>query len=189
MNNKPGYRAVDQRIQLNNGQTVRVRNARDSDAPLFTQFFAGLSTESRDFMNGWSSDEACTSKHAERLVAKTHTDEHYPLVVLDGAPHERIVGYCWIDRIGNKDFIPMLGIGIIDEYHEVGMGKALLLLMIEQAHTLGLDQIQLGVWADNLRAIHVYEGVGFQIEPTLAAKDYDGRTELYMVVAISQRAS
>ena len=64
------------------------------------------------------------------------------------------------------------------------MGKALLLLMIEQAQTLGLDQIQLGVWADNPRAIHVYEGVGFQIEPTLPAKDYDGRTELYMVVAI-----
>jgi ribosomal protein S18 acetylase RimI-like enzyme len=135
-------------------------------------------------MHGWSADTACTPEHAEAVTAKTHADDHCALVLLDRAPpHERIVGYCWIDGLGNKDAIPMLGIGIIDEYHEVGMGKALLLLMIEQARMLGLDRIKLGVWADNPRAIYVYQGVGFQTEPTLPAKEFDGRAEIYMVVA------
>ena len=183
MNSNLGHRTVNQQIRLNNGQMVSVRHAQVSDTELFLRFFAGLSAKSREFMHGWSADNACNLDHAHSLAAKTHADDHCALVVLDGAPpHERIVGYCWSDRIGNKDAIPMLGIGVIDEYHEMGMGKALLLLMIEHARTLGLDRVKLGVWDDNPRAIHVYEAVGFQTAPTLAAKDFDGRTEIYMVV-------
>jgi len=135
-------------------------------------------------MHGWSDARACTHEHAESLAAKTQRDDHCALVVLDRAsPHERIVGYCWIDGLGNNDPIPMLGIGIIDEYHEVGLGRSLLRLMIDQARTLDLDRIQLGVWADNPRAIHVYQSVGFETAPAIPARDFDGRTEIYMVVA------
>ena len=42
----------------------------------------------------------------------------------------------------------------------------------------------LGVFADNRRAIHVYESVGFQLDPAFPARDFDGRSELYMVVEI-----
>ena len=76
----------------------------------------------------------------------------------------------------------MLGIGIIDEFHEVGLGKAMLLLMIERARTIGLERLQLGVWSENARAIHVYRTVGFHNDPALPAKDFDGRLELYMTV-------
>ena len=41
---------------------------------------------------------------------------------------------------------------------------------------------ELGVWADNLRAVHVYKSVGFRIDPARPAKDFGGRTELYLVV-------
>ena len=184
MNSRPVHRTVKQRIRLNDGRTVRVRHARATDTELFLRFFAGLSAKKRDFMHGWSGAGACTQEHAESLAAKTQGDDHCALVVLDRAPpHERIVGYCWIDGLGNNDPIPMLGIGVIDEYHEVGLGKSLLRLMIDQARTLGLDRIQLGVWADNPRAIHVYQSVGFETDPAIPAKDFDGRTEIYMVVA------
>ena len=177
------YRTVEQGIRLKDGRTVCVRRARGSDTELFLRFFAGFSAASRDFMHGWSADNRCTRQHAESLAAKTHADDHCALVALDGAPpHERIVGYCWIDGLGDNDAIPMLGIGVIDEYQEVGLGKALLRLMIDQARDSVADRVKLGVWADNLRAIHVYKSVGFRTEPAIPPEDFDGRTEVYMVV-------
>ena len=174
---------VEQRIRLKDARTVRVRHARDSDQELFLTFFAGLSPKSRDFMHGWSSEKACTREHAEKLAAKTLWDDYCGLVVLDRAPpRERMVAYYWFEVIGNQPDMPMLGIGVIDEYHEVGLGKTLMRLMNDQARTRGVDKLKLGVWSDNSRAIHVYESVGYRIEPAIPAKDVDGRTELYMVV-------
>jgi len=188
MNANSAYRTEEQGVRLNDGRTVRVRHARGSDTELFLGFFAGLSAKSRDFMHGWSGDKACTREHAESLAAKTHADDHCAQVVLVRAPpHERIVGYCWIDGLGNNDAIPMLGVGVIDEYHKVGLGKALLRLMIDQARASGMDRVKLGVWADNLRAIHVYESVGFRTEPAIPAKNFDDRTELYMVVETEKK--
>lgn len=173
--------------RLKDGRTVRIRRARGSDTEPFLRFLAGLSAESRDFMHGWSSASACTREHAESLAARALADDHHALVATDGEPpHERIVGYCWIDGLRSKEVIPMLGIGIIDKYHEVGLGKALFRLMLEHAGTMGWERVRLGVWADNARAIHVYESVGFRTDPAMPAKDFEGRTELYMVVRIRQ---
>ena len=115
--------------------------------------------------------------------ARPRADDHVALVVVDEAPgQERIVGYSWIDSVDCRDPIPMLGIGIIDEFHEAGIGKIFLNLMIERARGLDLDRIKLGVFADNARAIHVYESVGFRTVPEIPPADVDGRTEIYMVV-------
>lgn len=184
MNRRSGERTVKERMRLKDGRTVRIREARVSDRELFLGFFAGLSGQSRHFMGGWSKASACTPEHAERLAGKIEGEDHFALVVVDGAgPAERIVGYCWIDDIGRKDAMPMLGIGIVDEYQEVGLGKALLETMIEEGRRLGLERIKLGLWDDNPRAIHVYEAVGFRPDPAIPAQDFDGRTEIYLVVA------
>jgi len=154
---------------------------RNSDVELFLGFFDGLSARSRDFMHGWSREGACTRTHAETLAAKTDSDAHYALAVLDSvASGDRMVGYCWIDGIGGRN-TPMLGIGITDEFHGAGLGKALLRKMLDEARKLGLERVRLGVWADNPRAIHVYDSVGFRIDPQMPAKDFDGRIELYLV--------
>jgi ribosomal protein S18 acetylase RimI-like enzyme len=77
--------------------------------------------------------------------------------------------------------MPMLGIGIIDAYHEAGLGRVLLRTMMAFAGEMGYPQIRLGVFTDNARAVHVYRKVGFVDDPSMPAKDFDGRTELYMV--------
>ena len=168
-------------MQLKDGRTVLVRKVCSSDVELFLGFFDGLSARSRDFMHGWSREGACTQTHAEALAAKTDSDAHYARAVLDPTPSgDRMVGYCWIDGLGGLN-TPMLGIGIIDEFHEAGLGKALLRRMLDEARKLGLERVRLGVWADNPRAIHVYDSVGFRIDPQMPAKDFDGRIELYLV--------
>lgn len=166
-------------VRLRDGRRVGLRPARASDVDGFLGFIRGLSARSRDFMHGWSNlDEG---RHARALAGKTENEEHCALVAIAGAPpEERVVGYCWVDGLQGPD-IPMLGIGIVDEYHEAGLGKALLRAMIAYLASLGMPRVKLGVWADNARAMYVYEKVGFHIDPALPSKLFDGRTEIYMV--------
>jgi len=171
---------TERTAELKDGRIVRFRNVRSSDAELFLGFFEGLSPQSRDFMHGWSA--RCDPEHAQSIVAQADSESYYGLVVVASAPAgERIAGYSWVTGIGGND-MPMLGVGVVDEYHEVGLGSKLLRSMIEDARQLGLARVKLGVWADNPRAIHVYESVGFRRDPCLPSKVFEGRTEHYMVV-------
>lgn len=54
------------------------------------------------------------------------------------------------------------GISIQQAYCECGLGHIMLQEAIRQAKENGFEQIELGVYADNERAIHVYEREGFQ---------------------------
>ena len=164
-------------VPLRDGRTVRLRLAEPGDGARFLEFYAGLSAQSRDFMHGWSTVEP--RAHAESLALKTRSSDHCAIAAIGTG--DRIVGYGWLDglRTANK---PMLGIGIIDEFHEGGLGKALLRTVIGLAGSIGLPHVRLGVWTDNARALHVYRSVGFRDDPTLPAKVFDGRTEFYLAV-------
>jgi ribosomal protein S18 acetylase RimI-like enzyme len=166
-------------LELRDGRVVQLRRVQCSDTERFLDFFEGLSAQSRDFMHGWTA--RCDRKHAESITAEAATDDYYALVAtVPGPDHDRIVGYSWINGIEGPN-IPMLGIGIVDAYHDVGLGSALLRQMLEDARRMGLEQVKLGVWADNARAVHVYESVGFRHHASLPPKDFDGRTEFYLV--------
>jgi ribosomal protein S18 acetylase RimI-like enzyme len=163
---------------LRDSRCVYLRAVQADDGARFLEFFAGLSAQSRDFMHGWS--ERCTPEHAEKLVQRAADADHVSLVAIPSGSPDQFVGYCWLDGVGGTD-MPMLGIGIIDAYHEAGLGRVLLRAMLAQAGSLGATQVRLGVWTDNARAVHVYRAVGFRDDPTMPAKEFAGRTELYMV--------
>ncbi len=165
-----------EQVPLRDGRSVDIRAGRADDGDRFLRFFDGLSAQSRDFMHGWT--QACSPEFAGQLAARATAADHRAIVaVAEG----QIVGYCWIDGLHVND-MPMLGIGIIDAYHEAGLGRVLLRLMVEWAGELGAKQVRLGVFTDNARGIHVYRKVGFVDDPTMPAKVFDGRTELYMAV-------
>ena len=60
-----------------------------------------------------------------------------------------------------------LGVSILARFCGAGLGTALLELAIEQARANGFLQLELGVFADNARAIHVYEKLGFVVCGTI----------------------
>ena len=98
-----------------------------------------------------------------------------------------MVAYSWVDGLTGPD-LPMLGIGVVDHYHGVGLGRALLRLMIEAARRLGVGTLRLGVFDHNSRAIHVYESVGFQVDRMMPPRVFDGITEICMVVRTANSA-
>ena len=55
-----------------------------------------------------------------------------------------------------------LGMSIRARYTGLGLGTFLLKTALEQAEENGFEQVELGVFSDNARAIHVYEKLGFR---------------------------
>ena len=71
------------------------------------------------------------------------------------------VGFVWARKVS-----PTLGeiepIGVADAYQGQGLGKALLAEGLHYLAGRGLKKARLGVWADNKKAIHLYQKFGFQ---------------------------
>ena len=77
------------------------------------------------------------------------------------------------------------GMSILADYCELGLGSAMMETAIEQAKENGFEQMELGVFEDNPRAIHLYEKYGFEkygIQPrAFKLKDGTYRDEIIMV--------
>ena len=78
-----------------------------------------------------------------------------------------------------------MGISIQKEFCNCGLGSIMTEIAIEQARKNGFEQLELGVFADNDRAIHLYEKYGFKkygIQPNaFKLKDGTYRDEIIMV--------
>ncbi len=80
-----------------------------------------------------------------------------------------VAGWCDVVRNTRPVFhhSGVLGIGLIAEHRERGMGRALMEATLEAAGRLGITRIELTVRADNRRAISLYEALGFVTEGRL----------------------
>ena len=92
----------------------------------------------------------------------------------------RVVGWCDVlrhHREGTRHG-GVLGIGLLPEWRERGVGAALLARTLEAAEAAGMTRVELEVFASNTRAIRLYEGAGFVHEGLKRrARCIDGRVE------------
>lgn len=54
-----------------------------------------------------------------------------------------------------------LGMSIRQKYTGMGLGTFMMKLALEQAKINGFEQVELGVYADNIKAQHLYKKMGF----------------------------
>lgn len=77
------------------------------------------------------------------------------------------------------------GISIKKQYCNSGLGTIMLQTAVDQAKKNGFEQLELGVFNDNLNAMHLYEKFGFEkygIQPrAFKLKDGTYRDEIIMV--------
>jgi RimJ/RimL family protein N-acetyltransferase len=59
-----------------------------------------------------------------------------------------------------------LSILVVDGYRERGVGTALMRCAVDWARKEGIE-IHLGVFSTNMRALHVYQAIGFEVEGVL----------------------
>ena len=78
-----------------------------------------------------------------------------------------------------------MGISLLKEYWGCGLGSFLMQIAVEQAAANGFEQLELGVFEDNARAIALYEKFGFAkygVNPrAFKLKDGTYRDEIIMV--------
>ena len=83
------------------------------------------------------------------------------------AEHDRqLVGWATLER-GRAEYTrhtAEIGLGVIAKSRGVGIGTALLTCALEWAAARGLEKVTLHVRASNLRAIRLYEDLGFAQE-------------------------
>lgn len=82
------------------------------------------------------------------------------LLVID-TDKKACVGWC--DELTKEDTVGYVGIGLLKEYRERGIGSKLLGQIIELSRRYFYRRLELDVRSSNTRAIHVYEKFGFAI--------------------------
>jgi RimJ/RimL family protein N-acetyltransferase len=157
-------------LVLKDGRRVRLRLYEASDKEGLVAMYAGLSQESLR----WS----MPPYHRERVESWTsNLENRIVLIAHDG---ERIVGHLQIS-IGTSPRFREMGELIIylhQEFQNLGLGTAMIRKGILFARERGLHRVELGVIADNHRAIHLYEKEGFQREG-LKRENYRGEDGKY----------
>lgn len=88
------------------------------------------------------------------------------LVVIDPAV-DRVVGWADANRAEEQLGAGMLGMGLLEGYREKGLGRRLLLELLERCRAFGYTAVLLDVRASNQRAIRLYKSLGFELVEVL----------------------
>ncbi|MHB9145134.1 MAG: GNAT family N-acetyltransferase [Symbiobacteriia bacterium] len=95
-------------------------------------------------------------------LAKLGADHHVFVAEADG----QVVGFARMVVFGGRQrHVGTVNVNVHDAYQGQGIGRRLLATLLDLADNyLALTRVQLEVWADNERAIHLYETLGFEPE-------------------------
>jgi ribosomal protein S18 acetylase RimI-like enzyme len=80
-------------------------------------------------------------------------------MILHEDGREVAVAYGFLEHL-DQDY-PVLGIAVADDTHGQGLGRRMMLHLIEAGRRAGKRGIQLTVYEDNVRARRLYEQCGF----------------------------
>ena len=172
--------------KLPDGKVLTVRSVEGKDAEAHIQFKQATSDETY-FMARYP--EECSydiERVREGLTACEASLLNFEIGVYDDRGEQ-------VGGIGVTQVRPhlkyrhraVMGISIRKEYWGCGLGSFLMQIAVEQAAANGFEQLELGVFEDNVRAIHLYEKFGFQkygVNPrAFKLKDGTYRDEIIMV--------
>lgn len=175
-------------ITLKNGQSCLLRNAVAEDAESFICYLKQIYGET-EYMTRYD-DEVAISVDEEKKFISAIVDNPKDLMLsafLGGklVANANISGISSCDKLRHR---AGLGISVIKEYWNIGLGSVLLSEIIYNAKAAAFEQIELEVVAENERAVTLYKKFGFEIYGTRerAFKFRDGsyRAEHLMLRAL-----
>lgn len=171
---------------LPDGKILTVRSVEGKDAEAYIQFKHTTSDETH-FMARYPEECAYDIERVrEGLTACEASPVNFEIGVYDDRGEQ-------VGDIGVTQVRPhlkyrhraVMGISVRKEYWGCGLGSFLMQLAVEQAAANGFEQLELGVFEDNVRAIHLYEKFGFAkygVSPrAFKLKDGTYRDEILMV--------
>ena len=172
-------------LTLKNGIVITIKSAAESDAAAVCQH-RYLTSQETYFLARYP--EECSldpAKMALRLQETAGSPREFNITAFtDG----KVIGDLGVTQL--REHLKFrhrayMGISIQKQFCGIGIGSAMVACAIEQAAHNGFEQLELGVFADNLPAIRLYEKFGFQkcgTQPrAFKLKDGTYRDEILMV--------
>ncbi|MBQ6371837.1 MAG: GNAT family N-acetyltransferase [Oscillospiraceae bacterium] len=151
-----------EKIKLKDGRDCILRNGTENDAHAVLENFR-LTHSQTDWLLTYPDECSFTEEsEAEFLVKKAQSrNEIEILAEINGI----IAGTAGINCLGKHEKIKHraeFGISIDRAYWGLGIGRALTEACVKCAKKAGYVQLELAVVADNLKALSLYESLGFQ---------------------------
>ena len=172
-------------ITMSNGKRVVIRSAIDVDASSLCQHRYVTSGETY-FMARYP--EECSFDVADMEKRLIHIQNSDCDFLVTAFLDDEVIGDLGVTQIRNHmkySHRAYMGISIQKQYCNMGLGSAMVEYAVEQAKANGFEQLELGVFEDNIEAIHLYEKYGFQkygVQPrAFKLKDGTYRDEIIMV--------
>lgn len=170
--------------ELPSGKALLVRSVTAADAEVHIKFKCMTSGETH-FMARYPEECVYSPETAASLAACEESPFDFEVGVFDGEEQVGGVGVAQLRPHIKYRHRAVMGISVRKEYWGCGLGGYLMQLAIDQTRSNGFEQLELGVYSDNSRAIHLYEKFGFErygIQPrAFKLKDGTYRDEIIMV--------
>ena len=167
-----------------NGEVLTVRSLCADDAEALSAFRNAIYSETH-FMARYPEEGASLEAMRNGLAGCGESPVNFEVGAFAG---EKLVGEFGVAQVRphiKYRHRAVMGISVRKEYWGCGLGSYLMQLAIDQTRANGFEQLELGVYSDNSRAIHLYEKVGFErygIQPrAFKLKDGTYRDEIIMV--------
>jgi RimJ/RimL family protein N-acetyltransferase len=151
-------------VRLKSGQVALIHNANISDARHFVDILRAVAREGEYTLAEADEVDWTIQGKQQDIVAALDNPGYLDLVAeIDG----KVVGYLEFEN-GNRrrtQHSGMLSIFVRKAWRDQGIGAALIGTLLDwaQASTL-IEKVTLAVFSTNVRAIALYEKMGFQVE-------------------------
>jgi ribosomal protein S18 acetylase RimI-like enzyme len=167
---------MEKQLNLNDGRRIMIRQLEQDDKERLVNFYGDLSEETA---------RRVKIPENQELFQKFRFPDYFINVVTEH--EENIVGYGEIMKDPEKEN-GELEIYIHQDFQGVGLGTAIMIIMLKEATEEGLRRIHLDVSADNRVAIHLFRKFGFQQEKSIRETDPSGDVSetLHMVRTLNR---
>lgn len=189
-NNEATNTSYSNAYTLRDGRQLFVRSPEVEDAEALVDQMKIVDSETKFLAR--EPDEFNLTVEQERDFIKS-TLSNKSVFFLVGEVDGKIVANCSVGLVMNKKRYKhraTLGIAVTKDYWRLGIGKSLMNECIEWCKREGVEQLELGVVAENERAIAMYESLGFEIQGTKkrALKYSDGTyaDEHFMLLLLNE---
>jgi len=154
-------------VKLKDDRTVLIREFQIEDKEKLFEMYESLSAEALR----WA-----MPPYTRERIERGWLSNLQNLIAIVALYNDRIVGHAQIfkfphpRRKGTGDLV----IYLHQDFHNVGLGTAMLTKLLELAKNEGLHRVGLHVIADNEQAVHLYQKFGFEIEGVMRDSYFGG---------------
>lgn len=149
--------------KLKNDIIVQIRGVKLEDAPAVLEYMNQINQETKNLTREPDEFTMTLEQEEEFLKKCIDSQDNYIYTVWHNDLLISVTGIhgSSLRRLRHR---VNLGISILEEYHNQGLGTTLMRLLIQKAKELGKTKVELEVRKDNPNAVKIYRRTGFEIE-------------------------